>query len=161
MGKTSRSLISFFQKWKLKEYFTTTSFSKTGHFTSITTVHKRDARSTRCHRTVNVFLNTAFNQIIDQFLVTFPVKITAALDSRILNWVVYITLLKLSGLNSSFSFTTIVNLRDLACLKCHHCERENFLEVFFFAFERWKIKEKLPAKLGRINTRTMHSWQKK
>ena len=45
------------------------------------------------------FLNTAFNQIIDQFLVTFPVKITAALDSRILNWVVYITLLKLSGLN--------------------------------------------------------------
>ena len=31
------------------------------------------------------FLNTAFNQIIDQFLVTFPVKITAALDNRILN----------------------------------------------------------------------------
>ena len=33
--------------------------------------------------------------------------------------------------------------------------------IFFFAFERWKIKEKLPAKLSRINTRTMHSWQKK
>ena len=162
MGKTSRSLISFFQKWKLKEYFTTTSFSKTGHFTSITTVHKRDARSTRCHRTVNVFLNTAFNQIIDQFLVTFPVKITAALDSRILNWVVYITLLKLSGLNSSFFIYHNCKLARLSLFKMSSLWKGKLpWSFFFFAFERWKIKEKLPAKLGRINTRTMHSWQKK
>ena len=32
---------------------------------------------------------------------------------------------------------------------------------FFFAFETWKIKEKLLAKLGRINSRTTHSWLKK
>ena len=162
MGKTSWSLISFFQKWKLKEYFTTTSFSKTGHFTSITTVHKRDARSTRCHRTVNVFLNTAFNQIIDQFVVTFPVKITAALDSRILNWVtVYITLLKLSGLNSSFFIYHNCKLARLSLSKMSSLWKGKLPWSKWKMKIRWKIREKLLGKLDRIDTRTMHSWEKK
>ena len=146
MGKTSRSLISFFQKWKLKEYFTTTSFSKTGHFTSITTVHKRDAQSTRCHRTVNVFLNTAFNQIIDQFLVTFPVKITAALDSRILNWVVYITLLKLSGLNSSFFIYRNCKLARLSLSKMSSLWKGKLPWSKWKMKIRWKIREKTTGK---------------
>ena len=146
MGKTSRSLISFFQKWKLKEYFTTTSFSKTGHFTSITTVHKRDARSTRCHRTVNVFLNTAFNQIIDQFLVTFPVKITASLDSRILNWVVYITLLKLSGLNSSFFIYHNCKLARLSLSKMSSLWKGKLPWSKWKMKIRWKIREKTTGK---------------
>ena len=162
MGKTSWSLISFFQKWKLKEYFTTTSFSKTGHFTSITTVHKRDARSTRCHRTVNVFLNTAFNQIIDQFVVTFPVKITAAWDSRILNWVtVYITLLKLSGLNSSFFIYHNCKLARLSLSKMSSLWKGKLPWSKWKMKIRWKIREKLLGKLDRIDTRTMHSWEKK
>ena len=161
MGKTSRSLISFFQKWKLKEFFTTTSFSKTGHFTSITMVHKRDARSTRCHRTVNVFLNTAFNQIIDQFLVTFPVKITASLDSRILNWVVYITLLKLSSLNSSFFIYHNCKLARLSLSKMSSLWKGKLPWSKWKMKIRWKIREKLLGKLDRIDTRTMHSWEKK
>ena len=107
------------------------------------------------------FLNTAFNQIINQFLVTFPVKITAVLDSCILNWVVYITLLKLSGLNSSFFIYYNCKLARLSLFKMSSLWKGKLPWSFFFAFERWKIKEKLPAKLGRINTRTMHSWQKK
>lgn len=107
------------------------------------------------------FLNTAFNQIINQFLVTFPVKITAVLDSCILNWVVYITLLKLSGLNSSFFIYYNCKLARLSLFKMSSLRKGQLPWIFFFAFERWKIKEKLPAKLGRINTRTMHSWQKK
>ena len=107
------------------------------------------------------FLNTAFNQIINQFLVTFPVKITAVLDSCILNWVVYITLLKLSGLNSSFFIYYNCKLARLSLFKMSPLWKGQLPWIFFFAFERWKIKEKLPAKLGRINTRTMHSWQKK
>ena len=107
------------------------------------------------------FLNTAFNQIINQFLVTFPVKITAVLDSCILNWVVYITLLKLSGLNSPFFIYYNCKLARLSLFKMSPLWKGQLPWIFFFAFERWKIKEKLPAKLGRINTRTMHSWQKK
>ena len=42
------------------------------------------------------FLNTAFNQIINQFLVTFLVKIKAVLDSRIR------LSLKLSGIHDAF-----------------------------------------------------------
>lgn len=60
-------------------------------FTSITTVHGRKAQSTFARELSMFFLSTAFNQIINQFLVTFPVKITVTLDSRILNWVVYTT----------------------------------------------------------------------
>ena len=48
-------------------------------------VHGRKAKSTFVRELSMFFLSTAFNQIINQFLVTFLVKITAVLDSRILN----------------------------------------------------------------------------
>ena len=107
------------------------------------------------------FLNTAFNQIVDQFLVTFPVKITAALDSRILNWVVYITLLKLLGLNSSFFIYHNCKLARLSLSKMSSLWKGKLPWSKWKMKIRWKIREKLLGKLDRIDTRTMHSWEKK